>query len=365
LRKIDVEDKKGEPLEKIYRSKSGKKYGDFIFFNANEFLEYKRKLDDASLSEICKILEEVPLDFLDFDMDTCDTMRDIFETWDSFGKKGDFTREEMNEFSKNLERLIPWTDDLEKIIGIIKRINRNDEKTDLESKELKKAIEKAYDDLIIRKGRVRKGVESLYESNRMSGFYSKRIFIKKQYATNGQWELLLEWKRKWMFVIDNIEALYSEKNKDMEKLRIQDIVSVFLIWYQYPYKKEPKDEERRKGTTEKEETNKKPGSTTRREFMNGCQNVLDDIENDLRKLAPKDRDYLLKECRNDLLNIKEAVERNIESIQQRQEMGQVLERKTMFSSVRECIKIINPCIDDRIDLMELANKEIAEEESNR
>ncbi|WP_172472142.1 hypothetical protein [Thomasclavelia cocleata] len=211
-------------LENLYRSENGGKEGShFIFFDAGEIMEHRQKFEVALLSEYGELIEEAPVYFNDYETDTYDSLKCVFDLWDQAGGGGHFMGQEMAVFRKKMENLLPWHRNIDDEKKAVVQSKSEDEGAYEELKALMKQFEED-------KQLVRRYMNRLYTATRGGAFYKKRIFVEKYYVKNGQIDCLKEWMDKWMYVIDHAEAIYVEAGQT--KLAVRDVVKVLLIWYQ-------------------------------------------------------------------------------------------------------------------------------------
>lgn len=80
LESIDSIIKRSEMLENLFRSENDEG-SHFIFFDASQIMEYKQKLEDASIVDYRELSVNALMYYQDYETDTFDTLKDIFELW--------------------------------------------------------------------------------------------------------------------------------------------------------------------------------------------------------------------------------------------------------------------------------------------
>ena len=133
LKCIDEIAKTSNKMENLYRSENGEFDGHFIFFVAGEIMQFKKGLENASLHEYIKLLDQSPSRFREYETDTADTMKYIFEMWDEAGGLEYFTSCELEELEEKMKNLLPE--------------HRNMEKLGIALSTIEKEGESAYDSL--------------------------------------------------------------------------------------------------------------------------------------------------------------------------------------------------------------------------
>lgn len=333
---IDNEIESGGVLKNIYKSGNGENNNHYIFFDATESAMYNQKLKNASLADYDNIIDAAPHRFMDYEDDTYNNMRRIIELWDA--KVIGFHTAEMNEFSDRMEKLIPYTKDIKETNKILKGVK---------SPKAEEAFNKLEKEFEKNKCIVRECMERFYVKTRTLALYHYWINEEKKCKGEVYYRLFLEWKKKWVFVIETAISIYPEISN--EKLDVADVVKVLQIWYQYKNFNDKRPEKRYDLSEEAE----------KKEYSDFLRDVLE-AKNFNEKGMEEIRSFVIIRACHELEDIVERDESTIKSLEKEMGKAQNSKLKKKRNSILECINVINPR-KYRINTLEMAENEIMAE----
>lgn len=260
-----IEDRVGEnksfEIRKIYKSAlknveiGEKPKTDWIFLDVSEFLQYFQKEEEASLHEIMhpELLfpETLPYEEVQFftqlmeqnreyQFDTSETMKKLFELWDN-AKKGFFTYWEANLFSVYLKSLMPWYTNPKGFLRLIEEINTIRESDEEPEAEHIKKLRMECDELVqlkSGKSKIEDLIFQYYLSTRNQKFIIKRCLSGKRIRTKRK--VTASWAIKWNYIMECVckcrdlkKDGLTEKGGDIGQWDIEELVKCFQIIYDF------------------------------------------------------------------------------------------------------------------------------------
>ena len=228
-----------EPIKPLFRSENGEgRDTPYIFFDSTDIADYRERIYRKEyLGESTKLLEEKPMYMEEYKHDTATSMKQIFSIYDKYGGGIEYLDcEELKEFIENMKALIPHHRNLNDLSQVLHKISALDEKEQEEM--VVDLIEKLEGGWRKDQDKVERFIKKAYLSMRRGLFFRKRIFVEKYYYRTEQKDYLLDWKRRWTFVIDRMIQIMVEiadNNSSAEEKYTYDaegMIQVFLIWYQ-------------------------------------------------------------------------------------------------------------------------------------
>ena len=221
-------------LRSYFRSENGVEIdGHYIFFNSEEIMAYKAMLkEEDHIQKHVELQKKKPLYADEYDLKTSEALKRIFILYDKYGGIEYLNCHEIEDFIDYMEAVVPQHRKMDKYDKIIKEVSlRKQEEMEEKSRDYVKELEGEWREA---QNEIREQVRGAYLSTRKELFFRKRIYVDKYYYKTGQKDYLIDWKRRWLYVIDGFIQAKNEDSKflDSSLYDVEDIIQILLIWYQ-------------------------------------------------------------------------------------------------------------------------------------